>query len=987
MRTAFTGFRRRLTGTTALTVLAAGALALSGGYAGAVTINDGVTVIAGSDVDPTLGAAGETITLDGGVYNASTNVGANAILQTTGTFSTSRTINFTNFGGRIETDAGTTLTATGLITGGGGANFIKQGAGTLVFTGDGTGFTGTTRVYGGTLRIEGGGDLGGTNAAGGAIGNGGTVVVTGAGSTWTNYGQIGVGKIGSGTMTISAGGKVFSGNAGAGGTTGGIIGESGASAVTITGAGSEWATDKANLYVGHFNTGELTLTDSGTMKVGATGTGTVIAGITAAGIINIGAAEASAAAAAGTLQAGSVSFGVAGSKVVFNHTDANYTFAAAISGTGTVRQFAGTTVLSSVNTYSGGTLVQGGILRAGVAGAFVNNTSYTVAGGALDLNDFNLVMSSLAGTGGEVTIGTAELTVAQATNTTYAGQLVGSGDIIKSGAGSLLLIGDSSATFTGTTTVSGGGLYVGDLIGGKLGGDITVETGGRLGGIGNIGSTGKTVEIEAGGTHAPGNSIGTQVVDANYINHGILEIEATPTAADKLIVNGTVDIAGADLQLVLTPNVADDWGVLTGPYVIIDNDGTDAVTGTFNPITSDQPFLDALINYAGGTGNDVTLQLVRNDVAFVEVAETRNQRATAGAVDTLDVSSEVWVALAMAGSEEEARALLDELSGEVHASLIGMLNQDSRFWRNAANDRLRQAFGGVAASGGQVMGFSASGVTNGPADTQGLALWTRGFGSWAKTDSDGNAADFTRNTGGILAGADIGVAKATRLGVLAGYAHSSFDADDRDSSGDVDSYQIGLYGGTQIDAVGLRAGVAYAWHNIDTEREALGDDLDADYDAGTVQVFGEAGYTFDLDSLRLEPFANAAYVSTKTDDFEEDGGPAALSSDSETNDNTFTTLGLRAAVGFNVGEMPASFRAMAGWRHAFGDVRPETTFAFEGSEDFVIAGAPIARDAAVLEAGFDVSLSSEATFGIAYSGEIGNDAEDHGLNATLAVEF
>ncbi len=48
MRTAFTGFRRRLTGTTALTVLAAGALALSGGYAGAVTINDGVTVIAGT---------------------------------------------------------------------------------------------------------------------------------------------------------------------------------------------------------------------------------------------------------------------------------------------------------------------------------------------------------------------------------------------------------------------------------------------------------------------------------------------------------------------------------------------------------------------------------------------------------------------------------------------------------------------------------------------------------------------------------------------------------------------------------------------------------------------------------------------------------------------------------------------------------------------------------------------------------------------------
>jgi outer membrane autotransporter protein len=959
MRTTFKGFRRRLTGTTALTVWAMGALALSGGFAGAENINDGETLIVSTDGG--IAPAGEAVTfIAGSAYVPGTGAGVDATLNTTGTFSTNRNLIFNNFGGRIDTSAGTILTSSGQLSSGGGASFVKQGAGTLILTGDSSGtFTGTTRIDGGILDIQ--GKLGGAN---GYISAGAQVKVTG---TWATSTQLIVGDRGTGSMTIESGGTVSSGTS--------SIGNNGD--VKITGSGSAW-----NANAMFINSGNLTVS-GGTMKVGATGTGTL--NVAAHGTLNIGAKQTDSAEAAGTLEAGAIALN---GSLVFNHNTVNYSFLPAFSGSGNVHQIAGTTTLSAVNNYHGGTWVEGGTLRAGIAGAFVNNTNYTVNGGTLDLNGFNLTMGSLTGTGGKVTVGTAELTVNQlAPNATYAGQLEGSGDFTKTGTGSLLLTGDSSTTFTGTTTVSGGGLFVGDLSGGKLGGDITVETGARLGGIGNIGSTGKTVEIEAGGTHAPGNSIGTQVVDANYINHGILEIEATPTQSDQLIVNGTVDIAGADLQLVLTPAIADDWGVLTGPYVIIANDGTDAVVGTFNPITSDQLFLDALINYAGGTGNDVTLQLVRNDVAFVDVAETRNQRATAGAIDTLDVSSDVWAALAMAGSEEEARALLDELSGEVHASLIGMLNQDSRFWRNAANDRLRSAFGGVAASGGQVMGLSASGVTNGPAGTQGLALWTRGFGSWAKTDSDGNAADFTRNTGGILAGADIGVAETTRLGVLAGYARSSFDADDRDSSGDVDSYQIGLYGGTQIDAFGLRAGVAYAWHDIDTEREALGDDLDADYDAGTVQVFGEAGYIFDLDSLRLEPFANAAYVSTRTDDFEEDGGPAALSSDAETNDNTFTTLGLRAAIDITTGEMPASFRAMAGWRHAFGDVRPETTFAFDGSADFVIAGAPIARDAAVLEAGFDVALSSEATFGIAYSGEIANDAQDHGLNATLAVEF
>jgi len=284
------------------------------------------------------------------------------------------------------------------------------------------------------------------------------------------------------------------------------------------------------------------------------------------------------------------------------------------------------------------------------------------------------------------------------------------------------------------------------------------------------------------------------------------------------------------------------------------------------------------------------------------------------------------------------------------------------------------------------MGFSATGLTNAPADTQGLALWTRGFGAWGKTKSDGNASQFTRNAGGFLAGADMAASDAIRVGALAGYAQSSFD-DDHDSSGNADSYHIGLYGGTQSGAFGLRAGLAYAWHDVDTERHALGDKLTADYDADTVQVFVEAGYALDLDSLRLEPFANAAYVSTNTDSFEENGGPAALKSDSETNDNTFTTLGMRAAMGFELGTMPASFRAMAGWRHAFGDINPESTLAFDGSTDFVIAGAPIARDAAVLEAGFDLSISADATLGLAYNGEIADAAEDHGLNATLAVTF
>ena len=61
--------------------------------------------------------------------------------------------------------------------------------------------------------------------------------------------------------------------------------------------------------------------------------------------------------------------------------------------------------------------------------------------------------------------------------------------------------------------------------------------------------------------------------------------------------------------------------------------------------------------------------------------------------------------------------------------------------------------------------------------------------------------------------------------------------------------------------------------------------------------------------------------------------------------------------------------------------------AFTGSDAFSIAGAPIARDSAVLEAGLDVDLSSEATLGLVYAGQIAAEAHDHGFRASLNVKF
>ncbi|QAZ44180.1 hypothetical protein C1M53_15750 [Mesorhizobium sp. Pch-S] len=139
--------------------------------------------------------------------------------------------------------------------------------------------------------------------------------------------------------------------------------------------------------------------------------------------------------------------------------------------------------------------------------------------------------------------------------------------------------------------------------------------------------------------------------------------------------------------------------------------------------------------------------------------------------------------------------------------------------------------------------------------------------------------------------------------------------------------------------------------------------------------------------MAFEPFANLAYVNVHTNSFTETGGASALTVRSGSSDNTFTTLGLRASTDFDLGSVKATVHGTIGWRHAYGDITPTVSQAFTGSNAFQIVGAPIAKDAAVIEAGLDFTVAPRATLGITYHGELGSKVSDHGVRADLSVKF
>jgi fibronectin-binding autotransporter adhesin len=61
--------------------------------------------------------------------------------------------------------------------------------------------------------------------------------------------------------------------------------------------------------------------------------------------------------------------------------------------------------------------------------------------------------------------------------------------------------------------------------------------------------------------------------------------------------------------------------------------------------------------------------------------------------------------------------------------------------------------------------------------------------------------------------------------------------------------------------------------------------------------------------------------------------------------------------------------------------------ALAGTGTFEIAGLPVARGFALLEAGFDADVASSTTIALSYQGLIADKIQDHGFRANLEVKF
>jgi autotransporter-associated beta strand protein len=404
---------------------------------------------------------------------------------------------------------------------------------------------------------------------------------------------------GTGTISITAGRNISI--LATGGTTGARTTTQGGSTTLTTGTDGLLTLDsdpiagtiRATGGVVTLNADRIDLTAGDSIRAS---TGTVaVRPVTAGRLIDLGSATD---AAANTVEISDDELDrmITGTLVIGSDTSGALTVSAAISPA---------VVTTSFELRSGGTIAVNGAIDGGATAA----VSLIGAG--------TITVTSNVTTAGGLSIETPGAA-------TVNGIVSGSGGLTQNGAGTTTVNGTQS--YTGATTINAGTLLVA--------GDIKASSGVSVGDDGTLGGNGTTGAVTVdGGTLSPGASAGTLTISGTLsfgLSGGTFLAEIGGQGAglsDRVHVTGAGEVHLGNGIATLDASLIGgfDPDANTGAQiVIIDNDGTDAVTGTFDGLAEGAVLAiggsSFSITYAGGSDNNDVVLTAINDPPEVVAA-------------------------------------------------------------------------------------------------------------------------------------------------------------------------------------------------------------------------------------------------------------------------------------------------------------------------------------------------------------------------------
>lgn len=524
---------------------------------------------------------------------SATNVSDNVISSN---ITLSDSLTFTN-------SSSSSLTISGVISGGGTRNITYTGPGTWILASSSVNGYGTTTLNSGTLRMG--------NAS--ILPNSGLTL---SGGTLDLYGysqSVSTLTFSSGTITSSTTDATLSFTTG--GTIAGLI--SGPVALTKTGTGSTTLSNSSNSYTG-----------GTTINNGAT-SGTIIAsaaGALGTGTVTIG--QNGALRGGNITLSNPITLASSGTPTVGTSGGTPFTLSGKISGSNALTIFNANTVILSNNTnnYTGGTTISTGTLQMGAANVIPSTGTVTLADTTvLELAGYDQSMGPISGSGTSSIIqsssGTPTLTTNVSSDQTYDGTITDAITLVKAGSSKLTLT-NTLNDYSGGSTISAGTLTAqatGALGSGTIsiaadailqgngtftlsnaaslsvGSYIDVTTGniltmsGQISGVGGFTKTGTgTLIISYANTYE-----GDTATSAGTLQLGIAN--AIPSTSDVSLGTSTsLDLAGYAQTLT---------GALSGAGTLASSSGTPTLT--LNPSTNSTfsgPLTNAISLVKGGTG-------------------------------------------------------------------------------------------------------------------------------------------------------------------------------------------------------------------------------------------------------------------------------------------------------------------------------------------------------------------------------------------------
>jgi len=639
------------------------------------------------------------------------------------------------------------------------------------------------------------------------------------------------------------------------------------------------------------------------------------------------------------------------------------------------------------------TFTLSGTISGGLSGDGVTRADSIVFTGG---DNFLTFANPTSGLTGAISV-TGSLTFNQSTAATLDQAITGSGSVTKAGSATLVLSGTS--TYTGATTVSSGMLGVtGSIAASSL---TTVESGAYLAGTGSVGAT----VVNSGGFLAAGDGTpGTSITLSSLTmqSGAYYGVVIDPASSSSANVTGNASLGGATvLPLFATGSyVSKQYTILTA----------DSITGKFDPTTLNgnlpsgfhtslsyddtHAFLDLELNFVPPPGTGLSDNQQNVGDAIVDYFNTNGGIAMVFGGLTpaglTQLSGEIGT-----GAQQATFNAMDQFLGVITDPFItgrgiavgGAVDTSSQGGLAYAEDG--------AAKHDAHAALSAEASPNQPLEQRWRA-WAAGYGGSQLTD--GNASVGSSDTRTSLYGVAVGVDYSLSPDTVAGFAvaggGTGFSVDGL-GSGRSDLFQAGAFFRHNEGAAYLTGALAYGWQDFTTDRSLTvsgTDHLRAEFDANAWSGRLEGGYRLDAGGVGFTPYAAGQFTAFDMPSYTEEtvsgADTFALAYNGKNVTDSRAELGLRMDKSFAMANGDVTLRGRLAWAHDFNPDRSLTaTFQTLPGASFVVNGAAMARDSALVTAAVETKWRNGWSAAASFEGEFSSVTRSYSGKGALRYSW